>query len=188
MALRPGFALDVAMPSRHLIDQLAGELERGTMTLKRTRHPGGGGVGTAGDSDHLVLTVPEAEQHFWSPWLTVEVSARESGTHVNAKFSPHPSVWTGFAFGYLTMTVLLAVSLVVAATAFLVPGGGQLWVLWVSLGAALGIAGLWWSSQIGQRLAHDQMVALRSELDRALSVIAPSTDPAPAAETPAEPS
>lgn len=173
MALRPAFSVDVAMPSRALITELAKQLAAGPMSLKRTRRPGGGGESSAGDADHLLLTVPPPHQTFWSPWMTIEISPRGDGAHVHAKFSPHPSVWTGFAFGYLTMTVVLAVSLVAAATTFIVPGG-QLWVLWISAAASLGLVGLWLSSVVGQRLAQAQMAELRTTLDHALAACVPA--------------
>ena len=117
MVLRPGFLVDVAISSRELIERLEAALAAGPMQIKRTRVPGGGEEPGTRSVEHLVLTVPDAQQHFWSPWLTIELSPGDAGTHLRATFSPHPSVWTGFAFGYLTMTVVLVASLVIASTA-----------------------------------------------------------------------
>jgi len=168
MVLRPGFLVDVAISSRELIERLEAALAAGPMQIKRTRVPGGGEEPGTRSVEHLVLTVPDAQQHFWSPWLTIELSPGDAGTHLRATFSPHPSVWTGFAFGYLTMTVVLVASLVIASTAWIVPEGGQLWILWISAASAIVITGMWGASQLGQRFASAQMGELRRELDRAL--------------------
>jgi len=171
MALRPRFELELPCPSRDAIEHLYARLAASPLRVKRTRVPGGGRESGPRDEAHVVLSVPVAEQHFWSPWLTVELSPRGDATHVHARFSPHPSVWTGFAFGYLTLGLVLAVSLVIAGSAALLPNSGQSWALWVASGAALVMAGMWWASQLGQRLARTQMETLRHELDHAIDAV-----------------
>lgn len=171
MALRPRFEIELTCSSRDAIEHLCARLAASPIMVKRTRIPGGGRDSGPRDEEHVVLTVLAAEQHLWSPWLTVELSARGDATHVHAKFGPHPSVWTGFAFGYLTLGVVLAVSLVIAGSAALLPGGGQSWALWVAGGAGLVMACMWWASQIGQRLAQAQMEMLRRELDHAIDAV-----------------
>lgn len=171
MALRPRVEVELPCSSRDAIENLYARLSASPLRVKRTRVPGGGRDSGPRDEAHVVLTVPAADQHVWSPWLTVELSPRGDATHVLARFSPHPSVWTGFAFGYLTLGVVFAVALVIAGSAALLPGGGQSWALWVAGGAALVMAGMWWASQIGQRLARAQMDTLRDELDRAIDAV-----------------
>ena len=166
-AFRPSFSIDLPVSAHEVIAQLAAQLETGPQQLRRTRPPGGGGDVGLRDRDQLVLTVPATQAHFWSPWLTVDVAPRGHGTHLFAKFSPHPSVWTGFMFGYLTLAMVLVFSLVFVGA--LAMTGGEPWALWISAGASLGLAGMWWVSQLGQRLAHAQMEALRDALERALA-------------------
>lgn len=168
MALRPTFAMELSCASRTAIERLTTRLATRPIVLKRTRPPGGGRDKGPRDEEHLVLTVPPAVRHFWSPWLTVELTPRDGQTHLHAQFSPHPSVWTGFAFAYLILGALCAVSLVFAGSAALLPNSSQTWALWVAGGAALVLVGMWWASQIGQRLASSQMDTLRRELDEAI--------------------
>lgn len=169
LALRPSFAIELAVPSRKVLPQLTAALTAGPMALRRTRVPGSGRDDQrALDRDHLVLTVPERDQHFWSPWLTVEVTPLRGGAHLFARFSPHPSVWTAFAFGYLALGTITAVALAIAGSGLLVRGAGQPWSLWVAAGCAIGMVVMWWVSQVGQRIARDQMALLTGELDRAI--------------------
>lgn len=104
----------------------------------------------------------------WSPWLEIDVSPNEGGTRIGARFSPHPSVWTGFAFGYLTLGVVCLVALTIVVSGEMLEGGEQRWAWWLVGGAAVAMIAMWGVSMIGQRLAHDQMQTLRTNLDRAI--------------------
>jgi len=167
VALRPTFSVDLPIPSRDAIDGLAAQLAAGAQQLRRAREPGGGGDGATRERDHLILTVPTAQQRVWSPWLTIDITPREAGAHVFARFGPHPSLWTGFAFGYLTVGLSLLFSLIFAGV--LATLGGDLWPLKISAVALVVLGAMWWSARIGQRLAQGQMRALSDELDRALA-------------------
>jgi len=167
LAVRPSFSVDLRIPSREAIERLSTELAAGTQQLRRTRLPGGGGETASRDLDHLVLTVPESQQRFWSPWLTIDLTPSDTGTLLFARFSPHPSVWTGFAFGYLTFGAGLVFSLIFAGAQAMV--GGDAWPLKISAAAVLVLGALWLSARVGQRLAQAQMSALRDEVERAVA-------------------
>lgn len=168
LAIRPSFSFDLPVPSRQASEALAAQLAIGSQQLRRARAPGGGlGAGGVGDRDHLLLTVPEAQQRVWSPWLTIDITARDGGSHLFARFGPHPSVWTGFAFGYLTLGIAVVFSLIFTSAQAMV--GGGLWALWITAGALVAAAGMWTFSRVGLGLAGAQMEAIRSELDRALA-------------------
>ena len=169
LAIRPSFSIELATASRDALPRLTEALGAGSMVLRRTRVPGSGRDDhQALDRDHLVVTVPRAQQHFWSPWLSIAVTPRGPGAHLFAQFSPHPSVWSAFAFGYLALGSVAVLALVIAGCGLLVRGVDLSWALWAAGGCAIGMAAMWWVSQTGQRLARDQMAALTAELDRAL--------------------
>lgn len=172
LALRPSFSVDLDCPSRIVLERLFARLGAGPHQLRRTRVFGGERAAEAPAHDIFVLTVSEAEQHVWSPWLTVEVSPREGGASLFARFSPHPSVWTLFAFSYIALSAVLLFSLCFAAA--LAMSGGSPWALFASGGTALVMLALWWISQVGQRLARGQMEALRADLEGAIAVCAPA--------------
>ncbi len=169
LGLRPHVEVLVPASSRDTFEQVCAHFAKTPNIVRRTRVPGGGTDAKPRDEDHLVVTVPAAVQHFWSPWLTIEVTPRSHQSHVLARFSPHPSVWTGFAFCYLTLGLVAAVAVTVGAAGALLPDSSQTWAFWVAAGAVAALAGLWLSSQIGQRLASEQMALLRAELERVLA-------------------
>ncbi len=157
------------MPSRDAVACMAAQLAQGALHVRRARVPGGGAERGPRARDHFLLSVPPDAQRMWTPWLEIDVAPHDVGTHVVARFGPHPSVWTGFAFAYLTLAVGFIVALVVAASGTLVRGGGQPWALSLAaILAALG-GGLWGLAQLGQRLGRDQMQAIRAEFERALA-------------------
>jgi len=166
LALRPTFSLDLDRPSREVLSQAFDRLARAAVQLRKTQIPGGGRTTTPAH-DHFILTVPEAQQHFWSPWLSVDVSPQGSGSHVFARFMPHPSVWTAFMFGYLALSIAVLFSLVFALA--LSNSGGSPWTLAITGGAVVIMVLMWWASQVGQRLARAQMEELRQILETALS-------------------
>lgn len=160
--------MDLPVGSREASEAIAAQLQAGSQQLRRARAPGGGGGrGGVSDRDHFLLTVPASEQRIWSPWLTIDITARDGGAHLFARFGPHPSVWTGFAFTYLTLGLGLVFSLVFAGAQAMV--GGGLWSLAISGGVLVAAAGMWTASRVGLRLARDQMEAVRHELDRAIA-------------------
>jgi hypothetical protein len=163
------FSVDLACPSREVIERLCNKLEAGPQQLKRARSPGGGANSIhSRDEDHFLLSVPEAEQRVWTPWLTIDVTQRGDGAHVFGRFGPHPSVWTGYAFGYLSLGLLLMFSLVFAGAQAMTAGAP--WALWVSAGVAAAMGALFGASQVAQRMARPQMEVLRQELERAIEV------------------
>lgn len=113
-------------------------------------------------SRHALISVSQANRHFWSPWLHVEVREQEDVHTVFGRFSPHPSIWTAFTFSYLAIGVLIFFSAIFgwsqqlagesAWTFFLIP----VWLVIALL--------LWVVSQVGQRLASDQMHELKAFL------------------------
>ncbi len=170
-SFRPNFALDVDGPNADLVERLATELASMPVQLRRTRVPGGGESGPARRDHHLVITVLPDERHFWSPWLTIDVEPSSSRAKLSATFSPHPSLWTGYLFGYLGLGIVVLFSLIFAGSVAMT-GGSSLWSLWVAGGALGCMIAAWWASVIGQRLAAAQMTELRGAVERAVSQLA----------------
>ena len=169
LALRPKWSVEFEMSSRAAAACLAAQLTDGALHFRRARVPGGGDDRGPRDRDHFQLSVPPGAQRVWTPWLDIDVAPCDLGTHVFARFGPHPSVWTGFAFAYLTLAVGFVVALVVAGAGTLVRGGGQPWALALAAILAALAGGLWGVAQLGQRLGRDQMQAIRAEFERALA-------------------
>ena len=125
-------------------------------------------------SPHLVLTHTAHLRHLWSPWLHVEVEALGSGSRVIAKFSPHPNLWTSFAFGYFTLgtTALFAACFALAQSMLSQPP----WAWWVAGVAALMMLAMFLIAKLGQRLANEQMRELSERLGAVLAGVESQTN------------
>lgn len=178
-ALRPTFRLALAQPPDEAINTLAARLAAGDAPIVSQR---------AGR--HMTLTVTPAVRHFWSPWLNLEFElpappapapditggedsvetapyAPPAGGSLHARFSPAPSLWTGFMAVYFTLATAGFLALMWAAAQWTM--GSPPTLLWVTLGCFLGCGGCWWVSRVGQKLAHEQMHLLRHAVENALS-------------------
>ena len=116
---------------------------------------------------HLVLTHAAHLRHFWSPWLHVEVEAHDRASRVIAKFTPHPNLWTSFAFGYFTLGALAFFAGFCALAQAMLRQSA--WAWWVAAGAAVGMLAMFVFAKLGQRLAAQQMGDLSTRLDAVLA-------------------
>lgn len=116
---------------------------------------------------HLVLAHMDHLRHFWSPWLHIEVEPREAGSRVIAKFTPHPNLWTSFAFGYFTLGTVVMFAVCYAGAQMMI--GQSAWAWWVALGAVLAMLVMFVFAKLGQRLAAEQMRELSERLGAVLS-------------------
>lgn len=118
---------------------------------------------------HLLVTVPRAERHFWSPWLHVDLRPVEGDAHatdVFARFSPAPSVWTAFMLTYIALATIAFFS-AVWAFAQSVLGDGMTALWGVAIPVVVGAA-MFWSARVGQTLAREQMHQLHDAVRAAL--------------------
>ncbi|TWU41253.1 hypothetical protein Q31b_26920 [Novipirellula aureliae] len=116
------------------------------------------------------FSVDPKEKRFWSPHLSVTLSDTEQGSQLYGRFSPRPEIWTFFMFIYFFMACLIF-------------GGGVLgycqwfmeqtpWALVLIPVSFIVIALLHLASLVGQSLSHDQMEALRRQLDQSIENVA----------------
>lgn len=116
--------------------------------------------------NHIVLSPVPDVRHLWSPWLHLEIEPQETGSLLRAKYSPHPNLWTSFAFGYLTLGTLVFFAAFFAVAQSLI--GQGTWGWWVTGAALAGLLVMWLVAKLGQRLAQDQMLELRHTLESIL--------------------
>jgi len=148
--MRPTFEIDFPIEPDEAIKRLA-------VLLDDTDYPISGRIA----GNHLMLVIPPADRHFWSPWLNIEVnklegnSAAPVGSAVIGRFSPNPSVWTGFMLTYIALSTLSFFAAMFGVAQWMMdkpPSVLKIIPLFVVIGALL-----YWASLIGQKIANDQM-------------------------------
>jgi len=111
-----------------------------------------------------ILRRPEADRHFWSPALHLDVERDDTGYVLHARFCPSSPVWTGFVAIYLTLAIV--------AIAGLCYGGAQIIVdetPWAFVLAPVAVAlalFTYGAAFIGQGLGSEDMYELRAFVER----------------------
>ncbi len=59
---------------------------------------------------HIVIDVPEATEHFWSPQLQLQLEEQENQpTLIRGHYGPKPNLWTLFMFIHFGIAVVFAI-------------------------------------------------------------------------------
>lgn len=142
-------------------------------TLKRHVDQAEGRVQGDFYSNHAVLCVPPAEEHFWSPQLSIDFASTDAGTDVRGLFGPRPSVWTMFmasyAFAAFGGTIGITFGLAQWSLGMAAPA------LWAGPAAAVMAAATYGLALLGRALSRDQVETLRTVADAAWADCAAST-------------
>jgi hypothetical protein len=115
---------------------------------------------------HAILNVPEEDQHFWSPQLSLDFESHREGTLVRGLFAPHPSVWTMYVAAYAILGFSGIIALLFGTSQMSL--GMSATALWVLPFAGILAALVYGTAWIGQRLSRQQMDELREFIDDAL--------------------
>lgn len=156
--LRPTFRLNLDRPP-----------ERAAAALEALTSEQGGPFPGQSTGSHVTLTIARGERHFWSPWLHLELTPSATDparTDLFGRFSPAPSIWTGFMLTYIALFTLGLFAAVWAMAQVMLEGPPT--ALWVVLLTVVIAAAMLVSARIGQGLALDQMARLREAVGRAL--------------------
>lgn len=165
--VRPTFTLDVPARCAAVTERLRVGLERQPVWTRWARLPGARAE-QAHDGTYVLIAPPEDRQQFFSPWLQVSIQPQPDGsTQLFGRFGPRPAVWTAFAFSYLFFGCVMFFAAMGGLAQLTI--GVTPWALWITLAAAAVCGGLFWASQVGQRLARGQMAGLREAVDAALA-------------------
>ncbi|MCA9558243.1 MAG: hypothetical protein KC583_06705 [Myxococcales bacterium] len=151
-AMRPRFERTVAVPQAQLLAR-----------VRRNMHCSEPRVHAQMADHHLELLIDEADRHYWSPWLSVDLEPADDGTRVKGRYGPHPSVWTMFMSMYFFFAFVALAGVVFGGTQWLVKQ--HPWGLWFVPVAALLVGITYVASLLGQRLGADQMRTLEAALD-----------------------
>ena len=110
---------------------------------------------------HLILRINRSKRHFWSPQMDISLSPLdEGGTLIRALMAPEPSIWTMFMFFYACAGFGAFIGLMIAMSQWTLDRdmwGIYLFFACAALGAIVNII-----AQSGKRIAHDEMISLKS--------------------------
>lgn len=154
--IRPRFRLTVPTPEEALAAQIKARLSSAAQppcTASITK-------------GYIVLSIPMAQQHYWSPQLSLSIEPCEEGTLIRGLYGPNPTIWAMFAFGYgiLAMLCMFAAILGFSAQALGQPAG----ILWLIPATVVTAGIMYLIAQTGQKLGAEQTYALHHFFEEAI--------------------
>lgn len=115
---------------------------------------------------HSVVYVPLAEEHVWSPFLTLDLQWQGEGTLIRGRFGPKPSIWTLFVAAYAVCGCLAFFALAFGWSQWWI--GQPAWALAMLPVTGIGALVVYGLARHGQRRGQGQMEALRRFLAEAV--------------------
>lgn len=158
--VRPTFELTVSLSAREVVARITSHLADARASVE-----------PAMIREQIVELVPHSSAvHLWSPQLRLELSEVDGHTDIQARFSPHPHVWTL----YLAIHIVGAFGTLGAAVFGLSQhlAGQSSWALWALPMAPVLAALVWALAFVGQGLGAEQMYALRRFVEEAVATSA----------------
>lgn len=110
-----------------------------------------------------VVKVAERDRHFWSPQMHLALEITDpAGSFIRGRFSPHPTVWSGFLALYLAIAFSGIIGVIFGASQWTLgtpPTGFIAGPAAIFLTVVVYLA-----ARVGRRLGRDQMARLRQFL------------------------
>jgi hypothetical protein len=158
----------MAAPRLRPTFEIASELSVGQVKARLRENLGGvrGSIVATFIDDTVELVPDPAIVHYWSPQLRLDLTEANGATHIRARFSPHPHVWTL----YMAIHAVGAFGTIGAAMFGLSQylAGQSPWALWALPISPVLAALVWAFAFVGQGLGAEQMYALRRFVEESL--------------------
>ena len=147
IVLRPRFTLLLTAPTKHILEEFKQSNSKPY------------GIVTKVIDHHVMLKIAEANHHYWSPQLHLELEHCTSITKLNGLFGPNPTIWTLFMFLKFVFSGLFIGFGVWAASNYLLEQPTALPITLSILMCLLGIA-VYFVAQYGKKMGKEQMEEL----------------------------
>ena len=145
--IRPRFEIESNASVEDVVKKIKSSLDKGDGSVKARIRNG-----------FATLFLPEEEQHFWSPELTINVEETEDGSIISGLYGPRASVWTAFVFIYSLIGFAFMIVCIVGFANRSI--GNSSTILWAAPVLVIIFLSFYLSSYFGQKLARDQMLRL----------------------------
>lgn len=151
IAIRPKFSI----PSKLSFNEI---VEKVKLALDDTNAPVKGTV----LESHIILKIPLAKQHYWSPQLDLNIEETRNGSLIKGRFGPRPSVWLMFIFFY---SILAFISLMIMIMGFAQMNlGMSAHILWGLHITGVTFLFVFFTAKVGQKLGQAEMIRLKEFL------------------------
>ncbi len=155
--LRPTFEIVLGDARSEVIEKLAAECKRSRRAEAFVM------FGEYGE-----LHLPKTEHRLWSPHLSFYVVADDEASFIRGRFAPRLEVWTLLWIVYLLMAFSAFFGLVLAYSQWTL--GQSFWGLGIPILGIVVIVAIYMVAHVGQQWSSDQMMTLKTQLDRTLEL------------------
>lgn len=152
--LRPRFSYTTEKSPESVVDSVRKRLQESDQCMGKVL------------DNHVVLYIPPDLRHYWSPQLNLSIEAEASGCRIDGLFTPSPSVWGLFTLGYGVLAVLFLFLSIIGGSSYML--GESSWTLYALPVVVVLAIGLYFMSQVGQKIGAEQMFTLHHYLEDAL--------------------
>lgn len=150
----------------HHAEQLPYSVEETLNRLRKSLNAEGQAITGTFAGQHVTLRLPEEEQHFWTPELSLDFEEDGEGTYLRGLCGPKPSVWLMFVFFYFLLGAAIVIIFIIGYSQKNLGLSAEiLWLIPILFGIVIAI---YLTARAGQRLSQDQMVQLREFLANSL--------------------
>lgn len=144
--LRPRFSIELTKSKTLLLQQF-------DKALKREKCPVEGKI----VDGHIVIDIPQKDNHFWSPQLHLEIEATDPKNSIaKGLFGPKPQVWTLFIFLNSTVAFTFISVLIYAYTKWMLKEN-IIYSIWILIGLPIFWFVMYFLGQLGKKTGHSQM-------------------------------
>lgn len=119
---------------------------------------------------HITLFMPEEQQHYWSPQLSINIEDNDEGegSVLRGLYGPRPSVWTMFVFFYAAIGFAIMVISIIGFSRLTLEKSAT--ILWFIPALCILFLTLYLVAYFGRKLGHDEMETLHVFLENALGI------------------
>ena len=119
--------------------------------------------------NHIFLSIPEIDQHFWSPAMEVvveQIEDNENQSSIRCLLGPKQTVWMMVMFFYISVAVILLFGGMYGLVKWNM--GHETNLLWLIPGGIIAEGLIYLATKWGQKQGRDQMLYLVSFLYHAI--------------------
>ncbi len=116
--------------------------------------------------NYATITIPEEEQHLWSPQLTITLEKTDHGALLRGLYGPKPSIWTMFFFFYAFIAFAAMIIGMIGLSYWSL--GKPAPIIWLVPVLGLVFLTLYLVAYSGQKLGHKQIVKLHRFVEEVL--------------------
>jgi len=144
--LRPRFRIDMSENQQSIIERFEQTLNKPDCKFSGKIRDG-----------HIVVDIPENENHFWSPQLHLEIESIDKDSSIaKGLFGPKPQVWTLFVFLHFGVAITFIGFLIRAYTQWSLKNNYKITLIVLILLPVFWFS-MYFLGRIGKRTGHVQM-------------------------------